>query len=86
MVSIMSADAQPNNLSRSESLEHRRGAALMRPRAISGVPGLDPKASAFERFEKFVRMIISVPKAEADTEMEKSGLRKKSRKPRASNR
>jgi hypothetical protein len=49
----------------------------MRPRAIAGVPGLDPKASPFERFQQFARMIVSVPKAEADRAMEKSGLMKK---------
>lgn len=57
----------------------------MRPRAISGVSGLDPRASPSERFQKFAQMIVSVPKAEADKEMEKSGLGKKAiqRKQRA---
>lgn len=37
----------------------------MRPRAISGIPaGLDENDSPGERFRKFVRMIVSVPKAE----------------------
>jgi len=49
----------------------------VRPRTISRVPGLDPKASPSERFQQFARMIVSVPKAEADKEMGKSGLRKK---------
>ena len=57
----------------------------MRPRAISGVPGLDPKASPFERFQEFARMIVSVPKAEADREMKKSGLKKKPSKSRKVN-
>ena len=38
----------------------------MRPRAILGVPGLDPAGSAFSRFQDFARMIVKVPKAEAD--------------------
>jgi hypothetical protein len=49
----------------------------VRPRAICDVPGLDPTASPAERFQKFARMIVSVPKEEADREMKKSGLRKK---------
>jgi hypothetical protein len=49
----------------------------MRPRAILGVPGLDPDSSPSERFVKFARMIVSVPKTEADREMEKSGLGKR---------
>jgi hypothetical protein len=43
----------------------------MRPRLITEVPGLDPKASPFERFQKFVQLIAAVPKAEADREMGK---------------
>ena len=48
----------------------------MRPRAIQGVPGLNPNGSPSERFEQFARMIVRVPKAEADKEMGKSGLGK----------
>ena len=45
----------------------RRGALKVRPRLIASVPGLaDPSLTPFERFEKFARMIVSVPKAEAD--------------------
>jgi len=43
----------------------------MRPRAIQSVPGLDPNLSPGERFEQFARMIVRVPKQEADTEREK---------------
>jgi len=59
----------------------------MRPRAIQAVPGLDPNATPFERLEKFARMIIRTPKAEADKEIEgtdsrkpRTVLRKKKRK------
>ena len=39
----------------------------MRPRLIASVPGLSgPSLTPFERFEKFARMIVSVPKKEAD--------------------
>lgn len=39
----------------------------MRPRLIASVPGLDdPLLSPFERLEKLTRMIVSVPKEEAD--------------------
>ena len=39
----------------------------MRPRLIASAPGLDDQSlTPFERFEKFARMIASVPKAEAD--------------------
>jgi hypothetical protein len=39
----------------------------VRPRLIASVPGLDdPSLAPFERFEKFARMIVSVPKTEAD--------------------
>jgi len=48
----------------------------VRPRAIQTVPGLPPDGSPFERFREFARMIVSVPKSEADREMSKSGLRK----------
>lgn len=41
----------------------------MRPRAIQGVPGLDPGASPFERFERFARLIIAVPKSEVEKEI-----------------
>jgi hypothetical protein len=43
----------------------------MRPRAIQDVPGLDPKASPFERFRQFAATIARIPKAEADKEIEK---------------
>ncbi len=42
----------------------------MRPRAIQGVPGLNPKLDSFGRFRKFARMVLAVPKEEADKEME----------------
>jgi hypothetical protein len=49
----------------------------MRPRAISGIPaGLDEHSSPGERFEKFVRMIVSVPKVEVDEEVRKFEKRK----------
>jgi hypothetical protein len=35
-------------------------------RAIQSVPGLNPNTNPFERSEQFARMIISVPKEEAD--------------------
>lgn len=41
----------------------------MRPRSIQGVPGLDPKASPFERFTQFVKVIAQVSKVEADREV-----------------
>jgi hypothetical protein len=46
----------------------------MRPRLTASVPGLEnPSLSPYARFERFARMIVSVPKAEADKEMNKSG-------------
>jgi hypothetical protein len=36
----------------------------MRPRAIQVVPGLNPNATPFERFEEFGRHIAAVPKSE----------------------
>lgn len=48
----------------------------MRPRAIQSVPGLDPNGSPFDRLTQFARMIVSVPKAEADKEMKKSALKR----------
>jgi len=44
----------------------------MRPRLISGVPGLKPDSTPFERLEQFARMIVSVPKKEADKETAKA--------------
>jgi hypothetical protein len=41
----------------------------VRPRSIQGVPGLDPKASPFERFTQFVKVIAQVSKVEADREV-----------------
>lgn len=57
----------------------------MRPRAIQSVPGLKSDDSPSERFEQFARMIVSVPKAEADREMGKSGLGKKTPKRKLEN-
>ena len=51
----------------------RRGALKVRPRLIASVPGGEnPAVTPFERFEKFARKIILVPKAEADRQTEKS--------------
>lgn len=47
----------------------------MRPRAIQGVPGLDPSASPFKRLEQFARIVVQVPKTEADENMEKATVR-----------
>ncbi len=47
----------------------------MRPPAISNAQVPNQDLSPFERFREFARMVVSVPKAEADREMEKSGLR-----------
>jgi hypothetical protein len=52
----------------------------MRPCAIQGVPELDSKATPFERFEQFARLIVRVPKAEADKEAEKDYRKKKTPK------
>jgi hypothetical protein len=48
----------------------------MRQRLIREVPGLEPNASPFERFEQFARRIIAVPKSEAEKEIKKSGSAK----------
>jgi hypothetical protein len=48
----------------------------MRPRAIQGVPGLDPCASPFERFKQFARMIAAVPHSETEKQANKSGSAK----------
>ena len=48
----------------------------VRPRAIQDVPGLKPDSSPPERFEQFLRILVSVPKVEADREMKESGLKK----------
>lgn len=48
----------------------RRWCVEMRPRAIQSVPGLDPNGSPFERLEQFARIIVKVPKAEADKNIE----------------
>ena len=48
----------------------------MRPRAIRGVPGLDPKLDSFGRLKKFARMILAVPKEEADKQGKKEELKK----------
>ena len=53
----------------------------MRPRLIASVPGLsDSSLTPFERFEKFARIIVSVPKEEADKETKKSELTKRKSK------
>ena len=45
----------------------------MRPRLIASVPGLgDPSLSPAQRFEKFARLIVSVPKTKADKETKKA--------------
>jgi hypothetical protein len=50
----------------------RRGALKVRPRLIASVPGGEnPALTPFERFEKFARQIILVPKAEADRRRDK---------------
>jgi hypothetical protein len=46
--------------------------ALVRPRAIQRVPGLKADSSPGERFMDFTRMIVTVPKAEADRETNKA--------------
>jgi hypothetical protein len=48
----------------------------MRPHTISNTQVPNTDMGSFERFREFARMIVSVPKAEADREMEKSGLKK----------
>ena len=42
----------------------------MRPRAIQNVPGLDPNAIPFKRLTEFARIIIQIPKTEADKSIE----------------
>jgi hypothetical protein len=44
----------------------------VRPRLIQSVPGLDPTATPFERFERFARLIAAVPKTELEKESKKS--------------
>ena len=55
----------------------------MRPRLVASVPGLDdPSLTPFERFEKFARMVVSVPKEEADkVSDERKGGKRTSRPP-----
>ena len=48
----------------------------MRPHTISNVQVPNVDLIPFDRFREFARMIVSVPKAEADREMGKSGLKK----------
>ena len=43
----------------------------MRPRAIQ-IPGFDSSATPFARFEQFTRMVLQVPKEEADKEIKKA--------------
>jgi len=54
----------------------------MRPRLIQGVPGLDPNASPFERFQQFTQRMLKVSKVEADMEAVRSA-RPKVRKPKS---
>ena len=52
----------------------------MRPRSIQGVPGLDdPALTPFERLKRFAGMIVRVPKAETEKEMEKPNTSKMAR-------
>jgi hypothetical protein len=44
----------------------------MRPRSMRNIPGLNDSLSPFERFKRFAGMIVSVPKAEADKEIERA--------------
>jgi hypothetical protein len=44
----------------------------MRPRAIQSVPGVDPSATPFAHFEQFTRMVLQVPKEEADKGVKKA--------------
>jgi hypothetical protein len=54
----------------------------VRPHTIEAVPGLnDPELTPFERFEKFARMIVQVPKSEADRESKKENNEIKRREP-----
>lgn len=64
--------------------EARPGASKlnMRPRAIQDVPGLDSNATPFERLEKFARMIVRIPKAEADKQVDGPGPAKPNKKRR----
>jgi len=39
---------------------------MMRPGAIQSVSGLDHKLDSFGRLKQFLRMILAVPKEEAD--------------------
>ena len=41
----------------------------MRPKLIQGVPGLNPEASPFARLEQFARLIVRIPKSEADKDI-----------------
>ena len=50
--------------------------SAMRPRAIQSVPGLDPSATPFERFEQLARLIVAVPKSEVEKQVRKSGSAK----------
>jgi hypothetical protein len=52
----------------------------MGPRAIPSALGLKPDGRPSARFEQFAQMIVSVQKADADREIDKSGVRKKSSK------
>ena len=49
--------------------------AKMCPRAIQRVPGLDPSATPFARFEQFTRIVVQVSKEEADKEIKKAAQR-----------
>lgn len=52
----------------------------MRPRSITDVPGLQGIDNPFERFKRFAGMIVSVPKDEADKEMEGAAREKRADK------
>ena len=51
-------------------LRRRGGCRPVRPRAIQGVPGLDPNGTPFERFRQFASNIARISKTEADTVIE----------------
>jgi hypothetical protein len=46
----------------------------MRPRSIQSVPGLDPNGTPFDRLKRLTRLIVRIPKSEADKHTAKSGL------------
>ena len=52
---------------------------LMRPRAILKAQVPNPELDTSERSRRFVRAIISVPKAEAEAKLERGGQREDSK-------